>query len=202
METSRDGANLLRWVHEGVNVSQNADTFSTDGKRYLYSSLRPEGGLTIISVHRYALWTLIVLVVAGVGLGLSTQPIGIRLWWLAALIVAVVLSALFAPTFAEAVLNEIFCWSLCLVLLVWLVQFLIWALPKAGAWYSAQSARAAAMASAMAAAAANPPAASPSPGPGGTPFATGPNEIRFGDVKTPPPPGTSGEGKEGGGSNG
>jgi hypothetical protein len=203
VETSRDDANLLRWVHEGVNVSQGSDTFATDGKRYLFSSLRPDGGLTIVSVHRYALWTLIVLVVAGVGLGLSTQPIGIRLWWLAALIVAVVLSALFAPTFAEAVLNEVFCWSLCLVLFVWLVQFLIWALPKAGTWYSVKTARAAAMASAMAAAAANPPAASPaSPGPGGTPFATGPNEIRFGDVKTPPPPGASGEGKEGGGSNG
>src|SRR5207244_13624793 len=103
---------------EGVNVSQNADTFSTDGKRYLFSSLRPDGGLTIVSTHRYVLWTLIVLVVAGVGLGLSTQPIGIRLWWLAALIVAVVLSALFAPTFADAVLNGIFCWSLCPVALV------------------------------------------------------------------------------------
>src|SRR5205085_4146063 len=121
--------------------------------RYLFSSLRPEGGLTIVSVHRYVLWTLIVLVVAGVGLGLSTQPIGIRLWWLAALIVAVVLSALFAPTFAETALNEVFCWSLCLVLLVWLIQFLYWALPKAGTWYSARTARAAAMASAMAAAA-------------------------------------------------
>ncbi|MFN0022203.1 MAG: hypothetical protein ACKVP0_28470 [Pirellulaceae bacterium] len=203
VHTSRDDADLLRWVHEGVNVSQGADTFATDGKRYLYSSLRPEGGLTIVSLHRYTLWTLIVLVVAGVGLGLSTQPIGIRLWWLAALIVAVVLSALFAPTFAEAVLGDVFYWSLALVLLVWLVQFLYWALPKAGTWYSAQSARAAAMASAMAAAAANPPSASSAPpGPGETPFATGPSEIRFGDVKTPPPPGSSSEGKEGGGNNG
>ena len=205
--TSRTDAQLLQWVHEEVKVSQGADTFPIADSRYLYSSLRPSGGsagaLTVVSVHRYVLWTLIVLVVAGVGLGLSTQPIGIRLWWLAALIVAVVLSALFAPTFAEAVLNEVFCWSLCLVLLVWLVQFLYWALPKAGTWYSAQTARAAAMASAMASAAANPPAASAAPaGPSGTPFATGPNEIRFGDVKTPPPPGPSGEGKEGGGSNG
>jgi hypothetical protein len=203
VHTSRSEADLLRWVHEGVNVSQGVDTFPTDGKRYLYSSLRPEGGLTIVSAHRYLLWTLIVLVVAGVGLGLSTQPLGIRLWWLAALTVAVVLSALFAPTFAEAVLNEVFCWSLCLVLFVWLVQFLYWALPKAGAWFSAQTARATATASAMAAAAANQPAASPAPaGTGGTPFATGPSEIRFGDVKPPPPPGPSGEGKEGGGSNG
>ncbi|MBC7854322.1 MAG: hypothetical protein IAF94_12890 [Pirellulaceae bacterium] len=203
---SRDDNFLLNWVHEGTSGGRGADTFPADGTRYLYSSLRPAagaaGGLTIVSTHRYVLWTLIVLVVAGVGLGLSTQPIGIRLWWLAALIVAVVLSALFAPTFAEAVLNPVFCWSLCLVLLVWLVQFLYWALPKAGTWYSAQTARAAAMASAMAAAAASPPVAAAAPAaPGGTPFATGPTEIRFGDVKTPPPPGSTGEGKEGGGSN-
>ena len=206
VHTSRDDNELLPWVyegvvHNGVSLSPGADTFPTDGKRYLYSTLRPEGGLTIISLHRYTLWTLIVLVVAGVGLVLSTQPLGVRLWWLAALVVAVVLSALFAPTFAEAVLGDVFYYSLCLVLLVWLVQFLYWALPKAGTWYSAQSARAAAMASAMAAAAANPPAAS-SATPATSPFATGPTEIRFGDVKTPPPPGATEEGKEGGGSNG
>lgn len=205
---SRDDDFLLNWVHEGTSGGRGANTFPADGQRTLFSALRPAsaangGGLTIVSVHRYVLWTLIVLVVAGVGLGLSTQPIGVRLWWLAALIVAVVLSALFAPTFAEAVLNRVFCWSLVLVLLVWLVQFLYWALPKAGTWYSAKTARAAAMASALAAAAANPPVASAVPaGPGGTPFATGPTEIRFGDVKTPPPPRPSSEGKEGGGSNG
>lgn len=206
-KTARQDHELLAWVHEGVGVSQATDTFATDGKRFLYSSLRPEAGsagaITLVTTHRYVLWTLIVLVVAGIGLGLSTQPIGVRLWWLAALIVAVVLSALFAPTFAEAVLNEVFFWSLALVLLVWLVQFLYWALPQAGTWYSARTARAAAMASAMAAAAANPPPANPSPPPPpeSSPFATGPSEIRFGDVKSPPPPGASGEGKEGGGSN-
>ena len=134
-KTAREDSDLLRWVHEEVKeVSQGSDTFATDGKRFLYSSLRPEAGsagaITLVTTHRYVLWTLIVLVVAGIGLGLSTQPVGIRLWWLAALIVAVVLSALFAPTFAEAVLNEVFFWSLALVLLVWLVQFLYWALPQ------------------------------------------------------------------------
>ena len=196
---------LLNWVHEGTSGGRGANTFPADGQRTLFSALRPAsaangGGLTIVSVHRYVLWTLVVLVVAGVGLGLSTQPIGVRLWWLAALIVAVVLTALFAPTFAEAVLNEVFYWSLALVLLVWLVQFLYWALPKAGTWYSAKTARAAAMASALAAAAANPSAASSSPPE--SPFASGPTEIRFGDVKSPPPAGQSGAGQEGGGSNG
>ena len=202
---SRPDDFLLNWVHEGTSGGRGTDTFPADGARYLFSALRPAsaangGGLTIVSVHRYVLWTLIVLVVAGVGLGLSTQPIGVRLWWLAALIVAVVLTALFAPTFAEAVLNEVFYWSLALVLLVWLVQFLYWALPKAGTWYSAKTARAAAMASALAAAAANPPTSSSSPPQ--SPFASGPTEIRFGDVKSPPPAGQSGAGQEGGGSNG
>src|SRR5678815_2577081 len=154
--TSRTDAQLLQWVHEEVSVSQNADTLSLGESRFLYSSLRPSAGsagaLAVYSVHRYVLWTLIVLVVAGVGLALATQPVAVRLWWLAAVIVAVVLTALFAPTFAEAVLTPVFWWSLTLVLFVWVIRFLVWALPKASTWYSARAARAAAMASAMAAA--------------------------------------------------
>ena len=76
-------------------VSQGADTFPLADTRYLYSSLSALRNCrcadVVVAVHRYVLWTLIVLVVAGVGLGLSTQTIGVRLWWLAALIVAVVL---------------------------------------------------------------------------------------------------------------
>lgn len=214
---SRNDDQLLRWVNEGVNC--DIGPFSTEASRYLYSALRPEAGsagaLRLVAMHRYVLWTLTVLVVAGVGLVLSTQKLAVRLWWLAALVVAAVLSALFAPTFANVVLDDVFYWSLALVLFVWFVQYLIWLLPQVSAWISARAARAAAMATAVAAAAtASPPAAGNAPQPeGGSPFASSPagptdQGIKFGDIKPgglipPPPTGDKGnDAKEGGKDNG
>jgi hypothetical protein len=187
VRTSKSDADLLNWVQEGAGASHGVDPFPTDGNRYLYSSLRPASGkagaITLIAAHRYVLWGIIVLAVAGVGLGLSTRPIGVRLWWLAALVIAVVLSALFAPTFAAAVLGDVFYWSLALVLIVWLVQFLAWALPKAGTWYGSRTARAATMAAAVAVSS---PPVTPAP----------PNEIQLGEVRQTPP---NSEGQQGGG---
>ena len=72
------------------------------------------------------------------------------------------LTALFAPTFSEAVLNQVFWWSLALVLFVWLIQFLVWALPKPAPGIPPAQLRGG-HGSAMAAAAANAPAAVPRP---------------------------------------
>lgn len=186
--TSRSDADLLNWVQEGISGGRGVDPFPTDGNRYLYSSLRPEAGaagaLRLFSLHRYALWSFIVIAVAGVGLALSTRPIGVRLWWLAALVVAVVLLSLFAPTLAAALLGNVFYWSLALVLIVWLAQFLAWALPKAGTWYSSRTARAATMAAAV--------AVSP------TPFTPPPpDDIQLGEVRPTQQPNQ--EGQHGGG---
>lgn len=192
LRTSHSDAELLNWVQEGIAGGRGVEVFPTDGTRYLYSSLRPApgsaGAITLIKTHRYLLWSLIVLAVAGVGIALATRPVGARLWWLAALIVAVVLSALFAPTFAAAVLNSVFYWSLALVLIVWFAQLLAWVLPKAGTWFSSRAARAAAMAAAVAT---SPTAPSVPPMP--------PDDIQLGDVRPTTPPHSTNDRQEGGG---
>jgi hypothetical protein len=153
---------LIAWVREGTSAAgATMEPFATDGIRQLFSALRPEpaaaGALRLVAVHKYVLYSLIVLVVAVAGLVLTVRPIDQRLWWLGGLIVAVVLAAVFAPTFANAVLGDVFFTSLGLVLVVWLVRFLAWAAPKITAWIGTRPARAAASAPAAQAPAASRP---------------------------------------------
>ena len=158
---------LIHWVREGTAAARaTMEPFEPDGTRHLFSALRPEvgsaGRLSLWAVHKYWLFSAIVLVVAGVGLALTPRPIGTRLWWLSGLVIAVVLAAVFAPTLASAVLGDVFYASIGLVLLVWTVRFLAWVIPKVIAWIAVRPARAAAVATAVAAAA-TVPATPPTP---------------------------------------
>jgi hypothetical protein len=187
----RTDEQLIAWVRDGTNAAgATMEPFATDGIRQLFSALRPEpaaaGALRLIAVHKYVLYSLIVLVVAVVGLALTARPIEQRLWWLGGLIVAVVLAAVFMPTLANAVLGDVFITSLGLVLLVWLVRFLAWAAPKIAAWIGTRPARAAAVATAVAAAATTSSAVSTS-----APAAQAPTPSRpagDGGISDKPPP--------------
>ena len=154
-----DDASILNRLRSGIGGAGTAgDTFATDGKRYLFSALRPDAGsagaLRLTTMHENAVNIGIFLIVAIVGLVLTAQPIGVRLWWLAGLVILLVLAAVFAPTLAAALLGEPLKWALILVLAVWLVRFLAWAIPQVLAWLQSRQARAAAAAAAVAAAAA------------------------------------------------
>jgi hypothetical protein len=189
---------LIAWVREGTSAAgATMEPFATDGIRQLFSALRPEpaaaGALRLVAVHKYVLYSLIVLVVAVAGLVLTVRPIDQRLWWLGGLIVAVVLAAVFAPTFANAVLGDVFFTSLGLVLVVWLVRFLAWAAPKITAWIGTRPARAAAVATAVAAAATASSAATTSAPAAQAPAASRPTGDGGISDKPPPSPPDAGE---------
>lgn len=207
--STRSDEELLQWVREGTPAAGATEPFPDDGRRYLFSALRPEpgaaGALSLVAVHKYVLYTAIVMLVAGVGIVLTRRPIGQRLWWLAGLVVAIVLSAVFAPTLAGAVLGDVFWVSLTLVLVVWLAQFLVWLVPKLTARLAAEPARAAAVATAVAAAAAAPTAVtSTSSAAPASPEAS--QSQTNGGSAHPPPPSSTGENpfksQEGGESHG
>lgn len=175
---------LINWVREGTGAAGGTmEPFATDGLRQLFSALRPEpataGALSLIAIHKYLLYSLVVLAVGAVGLVLTIRPIGQRLWWLAGLVVAVVLAAVFAPTAANAVLGDVFYASLGLVLLVWLVRFLVWAIPKLTAWIGSRPARAAAVATAAIAAATIPPPPPSTPPPADSQSQSEPGDSPF-----------------------
>ena len=190
-----DDATLLSQIRSGVANCENAgDNFPTDGTRYLFSALRPAadeaGALRLTTLNRNAVNIGIFLVVAIVGLVLTPRPIGERLWFLAGLVVLLVLAAVLAPTLANALLGEPLKYAILLVLLAWLVRFLAWAVPRFFAWLSTRPARAATAAVVVAAS----PAATPPPPPV-TPPAAVAGESPF---RSPP----ASPGQEGGASNG
>lgn len=164
------------------------DDFRPDGTMYLFSALRPtkDDALRLVSMNRTGLQVLIFLSVAFIGVVLTARPVGDRLWYLAALIVAIVLIAVLMPTLAKAVLNETLWLAISLVIVIWLARFLAWALPNFFQWLATRPVRTAAAASAVAAAAAAAPAAGPA---GESPFrpgGPGSGTVVSTDVTTPP----------------
>jgi hypothetical protein len=186
-----DDNSILQQLRTGIdNCGTAGSTFPTDGRRYLFSTLRPvsgsAGALRLTTLHHHAVNFGVFAIVAVIGLVLAAQPIGVRLWWLAGLVVLLVLAAVFAPAMATALLGDALKWALILVIVVWLVRFLAWALPRwttdLTAWLNTRPARAAAAAAVVAAAATT-----------GTP----PPESEPGS-----PPASSNPGQEGGASHG
>lgn len=184
-----DDNSILQRIRSGIdNCATAGSSFPTNGRRYLFSTLRPEAGasgaLRLTTLHHHAVNFGVFAIVAAVGLMLAAYPIGVRLWWLAGLVVALVLVAVFAPALATALLGDALKWALLLVLVVWLVRFLAWALPRwttdLTSWLNTRPARAAAAAAVVAAAATT-----------GTP----PPENEPGS-----PPASSNPGQQGGGS--
>jgi hypothetical protein len=196
----KDDRALLHDVRHNIgNCEIAGDDFPVDGKRAVFSTLRPEpggeGALHLAAAHRNVVNAVVFLLVAMAGLSLTPRPVGTRLWWLAGLVVTIVLLAVFTPTLAQTLLDWPLYLALGLVLMAWAVRWLAWFVPGLVTWLSAAFQRAAA-ASAMAAAAAASAADVPPPLPrdrmGETPFAP----------VLPPVPPAGDDDKEGGASHG
>lgn len=216
----KDDTTLLNEVRQGIpNCGNAGDGFPVDGKRFVFSTLRPKpaaaGAIHLTTAHRNVVNFGVFLLVAIVGVVLTPRPAGTRLWWLAGLVVAVVLIAVFAPTLAQALLEPVdlgqgvesdilpslspLGWAILLVLTVWAVRFLAWFIPGCVAWCSASFKRAATATAVAAAAASAAIAADAAPPPPPTGGASGDSPFA---PATPPvsPPGD--EKKEGGANNG
>jgi hypothetical protein len=131
-----DDATILNQLRSGIAGCETAgDLFPIDGQRHLFSALRPEpapaGDLRLTTIDRKMLNGGLFLLIAVIGVALTPQPIGVRLWWLAGVVVLLVLAAVFAPALARALLGDALWWALALVLFAWLVRFAVWAIPLA-----------------------------------------------------------------------
>ncbi|QDU31569.1 hypothetical protein ETAA8_67280 [Anatilimnocola aggregata] len=148
--------------------------FRTDGTLYLFSALRPtkDDSLRLVNMNNTGLQVLVFALIAIVGILLTSRPLGDRLWYLAALVVGIVLIAVLLPTLARSLTGGPTLYlAIGLVILVWLVRFLVWALPGVVQWIATRPVRTAATASAVAAAAA---ASTTAPAAGGSsPFRPG-----------------------------
>lgn len=132
-------AELLNWVREGVaNCGDPGESFSVDGRLWLFSAIRPDAGakgaLKLVALHRYALHTIVLIGVAAAGLALAFRPLGERLLGALGLVIFLVLVAVFAPALATAI-ND---WPLYtaggVVLLAWAGQGALWCGQNCLAW--------------------------------------------------------------------
>jgi hypothetical protein len=119
-----DDKALVNWVAEGVKgAGSAADSFHTDGTLYVFSTLRPaaDATLTVRTIDRTALGGLIFALVVLGGLALTPSRFAGRAMAIGGLVVALVLAAVFCPTFSLQVLNGTLAAAIFIVLVFWAV---------------------------------------------------------------------------------
>jgi len=130
-----DDQDLVSWVREGVNLADSAaETFPTDGTRYLYSALRPaaapEGSLRLHTMHQDWLHAAVFLFVVLGGVLLLPVAAPGRALAVGALITALVLAGVFCPTCAVQILNGVLASAIFLVLVLWAVWYVMRMRPR------------------------------------------------------------------------
>ncbi len=131
----RDDAGLISWVTAGVAVTGNpAETFQTDGRLYVYSTLRPlpppDGALSLITLNENLLNLIVVSVLVVGGLLLLRANAAKRFFGIGALITLLVLMGVFFPTFSRQVIDGVLVSAIFVVLLTWAVMYMAWTRPR------------------------------------------------------------------------
>lgn len=149
---------LCQWVSEGIGLSANPfENLSTDGVRYLYSTLSPASGSSLRLVTADVDWFRAGIFLAAVALGIVLLPTGLgtRAAAIGAALTALVLAVVFCPTLAMQLLGATTTAAVFVVLVLWIVWFFI------RTWPAMAARREAALLAMRAAAVANEPAAKP-----------------------------------------
>lgn len=131
----RNDAELVSWVTEGVGVSANpAETFQTDGRLYLFSTLRPQpppdGALSLVTINEDLFSVLIFVIVAAVGIFLLRYPTRIRFLAVGAFLTMLVLFGVFVPTFSRQIIGVVLFLAILTVAVIWLVHYFVWVRPR------------------------------------------------------------------------
>ncbi|KPK46787.1 MAG: hypothetical protein AMK72_09275 [Planctomycetes bacterium SM23_25] len=127
----RNDASLIQWVREGLKIEGGAEqTFQTDGRQYLFSTLRPmeppEGSLRLAAMDGDYLAVLVFVVILGAGVALLLAPWTKRCIAVGAFVVLMVLLGVFAPTFTAQVADGVMAAAVFVVAVIWLLWYLLW----------------------------------------------------------------------------
>ena len=128
-------AELIAWVTEGVAVEGDPnESFPTDGKPFLFSTLRPaappEGDLRVFAADETWLHAGVFAVVLLIGLVLAPFRCTTRLIAVGILVGVLVLLAVFCPIFAGHIVDDAFALAVFLVILLWMVWFAVRIAPR------------------------------------------------------------------------
>ncbi len=134
---NEDVNRLLSWVQEGTQVTTNNQKFETDGRPYVFTSLRPEsppdGSLRLRTFNLTALNVLFCIAIAAVGLFMLPQRFTTQLAALVLLLALFVGVGLFFPLVTEHLVGEALLATLGIVAVVWIVL-------DTGRWWRARMA--------------------------------------------------------------
>lgn len=130
----RDG-DLITWVTQDVTRTRNPrETFQTDGRFYLFSTLRPlpppDGILTLVAVNKDLLGGFAFAIVVILGLTLLRGGSAIRFYAVGAFLTVLILLGVFLPTFSRQILGGVLASALLVVAILWLVEYLAWRRPR------------------------------------------------------------------------
>jgi uncharacterized membrane protein len=181
---------ITQWVRQGLPVQGNPEeNFPTDGRQYLFSTVGPAdppaGALRLVAVGHDWLAAGVVAVIVVIGVLLMFTRAAVRLVAAGGFVVLLVLTGVFAPTFARQAINMVMAAAVIVVLVLWALWYILWTRPRDPRVIARREAREAArLAAAQARAAA--PSAPPSP-----PRASPPSG---GATGSPPAAGGGGEG--------
>ena len=122
---------LIAWVTQGTEgAAKPGETFQVDGKRYLFSAVRPAGALRVVSMD--ATWLKAIVFIVIVLGGLVLLPCSVSRRWLAvgALVVAIVLLAVFLPTPARQLAGGVTLAALVIVFVLWVLRYVLVTRPR------------------------------------------------------------------------
>lgn len=125
---------LVRWVTEGFDVPDPFDSFATDGRLHVFSTVHPapDSVLRMWAIHQNLLSGMSFLVVLLVGAALIRQPLTRKSAAIALLIGLLLVAGVFAPMLARQILDGAFFTAVILVVVLWST----WYLGRLSKWLS------------------------------------------------------------------
>lgn len=117
---------MTAWVTEGVAMTASPP-FQRDGTMYLFSALKPqpppEGSLGIVTLDNKFLAGLVFAALAILALGLMRSPLKSKIAALAALLIAIVICGVMAPSLAQQLFSLPTFAGLAMVLIAWVAWY-------------------------------------------------------------------------------
>ncbi len=117
---------LVSWVTEGLTVADPFDSFATDGRLYVFSTIHPapDSALRMFAIRQNVLNGLLFCLVLLIGVALIRQPLTWKSSAIALLIGLLLLVGVFAPMLARQMLGGALLTAVMIVVVLWSAWYL------------------------------------------------------------------------------
>lgn len=135
-----DDRQLIEQLIDGLGIKNPTDEFATDGRLYVYSTLRPapppDGSLRLWAVDKLFMNSVTVILLALVGLALLRSSFSVKCVAVVFLLALVLLAGVFSPVLSRQILNGATLVAVLVVIGIWLAYYVLLGWPKFLAWAS------------------------------------------------------------------